>query len=95
MSEKLPKIIYYARDMTFHLSQASSSYGTAKDYIKKRSGKGYIEVFELSGDYYHFVKATWIGPSGKNVSRGTIFGELIYWGLRKDFISFTLGPIVS
>lgn len=91
MAKSQPKILYFARDMDYHASKTCESHDDAVAYISKQSGKGYVEVFELEGDYYHFKTAEWIGPTDRHSIRGPVFGTDVPEGIHKNFIPFILG----
>jgi hypothetical protein len=94
MKYEFPKIIFLARDMTYHTFMGCDTRQEAEDYINHLSGKGYIETFELENDYYNFKGADWVGGKEKRESHGTTFGsDLENQGVFKDHISFIFNYI--
>ena len=59
----LQKTVYLARDMIYHMYMGCKSEQDAIDYIARWSGTGYIEKYELEGDYYYFKNAEIVGSS--------------------------------
>jgi len=86
-----PKIIYLGRDMVYHSTKACDTKADAIAYINTQSGKGYVEIFELNGDYYHFKSAEWTGATDKNTFRGSFFGSEMPEGVHIKYVAVTLG----
>jgi len=94
MKKDFPNVIFLARDMIFHTFMGYDNKRDAEDYIIHKSGKGYVEVFELEGDYYNFKGAEWVGGKEKREDHGETFGSnLENQGVFKDHISFILNYI--
>lgn len=91
MKGSLPKTIYLARDMTYHAFMGCDTKSEAETYINGLSKKGYIETFQLEGDYYTFIDAKWIGGREKRETHGPVFGkDLNNQRVHKDHIRFIL-----
>ena len=92
-TNQLPKIIYFGRDMIYHATKACNTKADAINYINTQSNQGYVEIFELEGDYYHFKSAEWVGPLSKGSIKGTTFGSEMSEGVHKNYVALTLGYI--
>jgi len=76
----VPETIFLARDMVFYRYNGCLSRDEAEQYINSWSGNGYIEVYELSGNYYYFKGAEWIGSTKGGAARGPVMGEQLNGG---------------
>jgi len=83
--------IFLARDTIFHLYKQCKSRDEAEAYINKWSGKGYIERYELEGDFYYYKDAEFIGKLLRGEVKGPIMGEqLCNQRVHKNFANIIL-----
>lgn len=84
--------IFLARDNLFRLYKGCKSREEAEAYINKWSGKGYIEKYELEGDFYYFKEAEFIGKLSRGETRAFVMGEqLCNQRVRKEDANIILG----
>lgn len=75
MISKEKQKIFYARDLLFYFNKGFDTFNEAEAYVTRWGGFGFVEEFELNGNYYYFKEATPVGKTQKGQDRGPVFGD--------------------